>query len=169
MEKKAGEIPLLWATPSPLPPGQPVESEQVPPHTPPLAPREAATPTPAGCSCGVSSGHPCMHGDVPRSISSEPSHPHPLSSSRTQSLNAVTPSTAVCLCRLAFSIAWLSPPWKRPLRAARGQPLTLNPVGLASVWDKSLGLAAALYRVGTVAAALPRREDARPGACPGSH
>lgn len=34
MEKKAGEIPLLWATPSPLPPGQPAQSERVLATTP---------------------------------------------------------------------------------------------------------------------------------------
>lgn len=171
-EKSRGNSPPL-GHPFPTSPGTWAESERVPPHRCPLpALREAATPTPAGRSCRVSSGHPCRLGDVPCSTSSALGRSRPLSSrpwGQTLSPNTVTPGPAVCPCRLAFSIAWLRPSLEIAFVSHRGQPLTPNPVGLAGVWDKSPGLAAALYQVGPVAAALPRSEDARPGTCPRSH
>lgn len=82
-EKSRGNSPPL-GHPFPTSPGDMGRERAGPsPQVPrPPALREAATPTPAGCSCRVSSGHPCPHRDVPCSTSSElgrsrPSRPGP--------------------------------------------------------------------------------------------
>lgn len=111
MEKKAGEFPLLWATPFPLPPGQPAQSEQVLPTTPGSA--GGCDPDACGAQLrGVLMSPLPMQGRPLLDLFAGGSHTFPPVQTRGQSLspNAVTPSTAVCPSRLAFSIAWLGTP-----------------------------------------------------------
>lgn len=68
-EKKPGKFPSSGPPLPRFPPGA-AGGERAGPSLHPLPPpapalRKAATPTPAGRSCGVSLGHPCLHGDVP--------------------------------------------------------------------------------------------------------
>lgn len=110
-EKKPGKFPSSGPPLPRFPRGSRRRVSRSSPRPPAL--REAVTLTLAGRSCGLSSCHPCLRKDVPCSTSSQPGHTHSLPSSprgQTLSPNAVTPSTAVCPSRLAFSIAWLSTP-----------------------------------------------------------